>query len=257
MNEETDTQAERPRRNRLPRNRRRERILQMVRERDDAVDAVELAAQIGLHVTTVRFHLDALCDEGTIVRTRLNRPGAGRPRTGYRAVEERLDYRVLAEVLAMELGQTRDARARRAQHAGQTWASRLTTSRSAPPDRTEATSDAKADDALDRAAFGAAEVFKRMGFDPELTTVTDPTTQSSSDSAPMQERIIRLHACPIRDLARAHPEVGCQIHLGLLQGLLANSGAAGGGRKTSRRQVSAQLEPFVEPELCVARLVAE
>ena len=79
-------------------------------------------------VTTVRFHLDALCDEGAIVRTRMNRAGVGRPRTGYRAVEERLDYRVLAEVLAMELGQTMEERARRAQHAGQRWADRITVS---------------------------------------------------------------------------------------------------------------------------------
>jgi predicted ArsR family transcriptional regulator len=255
VNEETDTQAARPRRTRLPRNRRRERILQMVREHDGPVDAVELASQIGLHVTTVRFHLDALCDEGMIVRTRLHHPGAGRPRTGYLAVEERLDYRILAEVLAMELGQTVGTRARRAQHAGQQWATRLT-SQSAQPDRTEATPGADTDDALDRAAMRATEVFKRMGFDPELATTAEPTAHSSPNSAPTpgRERIIRLHACPVRDLARAHPEVGCQIHLGLLQGLLAKSGADSGRRKASRPEMSAQLQPFVEPELCLARL---
>ena len=78
----------------------------MVREHGGAIDAVELASRIKLHVTTVRFHLDALCDEGAIERTRMNRDGVGRPRTGYRAVEERLDYRILAEILAMELGET-------------------------------------------------------------------------------------------------------------------------------------------------------
>ena len=36
MNEETDTLAGRPRRDRLPRNRQRERLLQMVREHDGA-----------------------------------------------------------------------------------------------------------------------------------------------------------------------------------------------------------------------------
>ena len=78
----------------------------MVREHGGAIDAVELASRMKLHVTTVRFHLDALCDEGAIERTRMNRDGVGRPRTGYRAVEERLDYRILAEILAMELGET-------------------------------------------------------------------------------------------------------------------------------------------------------
>ena len=97
----------------------------MVREHRDAIDAVELASRIGLHVTTVRFHLDALCDEGAIERTRIYRDGVGRPRTGYRAVEERLDYRILAEILAMELGETAETRARRAQRAGRKWAGRI------------------------------------------------------------------------------------------------------------------------------------
>ena len=60
MSEETDGRAGRRRRDRLPRNWQcAERVLRMVREHDGAIDAVELAAQIGLHVTTVRFHLDA------------------------------------------------------------------------------------------------------------------------------------------------------------------------------------------------------
>ncbi len=97
----------------------------MVRAHGGAIDAVELASRIGLHVTTLRFHLDALCDEGAIERTRMNRAGVGRPRTGYRAVEERLDYRILAEILAMELGETTEARARRAQRVGVQWADRI------------------------------------------------------------------------------------------------------------------------------------
>ena len=121
MGEETDSGRCR-RRNRLPRNRQRERVLRIVREHGGAIDAVELASRMELHVTTVRFHLDALCDEGAIERTRMNRDGVGRPRTGYRAVEERLDYRILAEILAMELGETVETRARRAQRAGQKWA---------------------------------------------------------------------------------------------------------------------------------------
>ncbi|OBK20914.1 transcriptional regulator [Mycobacterium asiaticum] len=258
MNEETDTEAGRPKRNRLPRNRRRERILQMVREQDEAVDAVEIAAQIGLHVTTVRFHLDALCDEGMIVRSRLNLPGAGRPRTGYRAVEERLDYRILAEVLAMELGRTAEMRARRAQHAGQKWAARLVGSQNAQPDRTEATADKEADHALDLVTLRVNDVFQRMGFDSEVATSAEPTAHTSPGGGPTpaSERMIRLHACPVRDLARAHPDVGCALHLGLLQGLLANSGAGQGGREVSRGEISGHLDPLVEPELCVARLVA-
>jgi predicted ArsR family transcriptional regulator len=230
-----------------------------VRERDGAVDAVELATQIGLHVTTVRFHLDALCDEGVIVRTRVNLPGAGRPRTGYLAVEERLDYRILAELLAVELGQTVEVRARRAQRAGHKWAARVNASTETGADPAgPLRGDDDDDDALDRAALRTTDVFTRMGFAAELADAAHPPTPSSDTNAPTsaRERIIRLHACPVRDLARSHPEVGCAVHLGLLQGLLANASGPAGRRKTRHPPLSAHLEPFVEPELCLARLVA-
>jgi predicted ArsR family transcriptional regulator len=258
VDEETDSQAGGRRRDRLPRNRQRERVLQMVRAHGDAIDAVELASRIGLHVTTVRFHLDALCDEGAVERTRIYRDGVGRPRTGYSAVEERLDYRILAEILAMELGETTEARARRAQRAGQQWAGRIAGSQGEAAAAQDVPDTAEVGDPLDRGAVLATEVFNRMGFDPELAAESEPMASLSADSKQIvgRERVIRLRACPVRDLARAHPEVGCGIHLGLLQGLL-NHAAAAGGQPDSRKQgLSARLDPFVEPELCIARLNA-
>ena len=255
---ETDSKAGRSRRDRLPRNRQRERVLQMVRAHGDAIDAVELASRMGLHVTTVRFHLDALCDEGAIERTRMNRDGVGRPRTGYRAVEERLDYRILAEILAMELGETVQTRARRAQRVGVQWAGRIAGSQDEPVAGQHVADTAQARDPLDRGAVLATEVFDRMGFDPELAAESEPMASLSADSKQIvgRERVIRLRGCPVRDLARAHPEVGCGIHLGLLQGLLDHAAAAGGQPDTRTQGLSARLDPFVEPELCIARLHA-
>src|SRR6185312_70582 len=204
----------------------------MVREHGGAVDAVELASQTGLHVTTVRFHLDALCDDGAIKRTRLARSGAGRPRTGYVAVEERLDYRTLAEILAMELGQTTETRARRAQRAGQKWAASFAGPHDAETDR---------DRALEQAAVRATVAFTRMGFAPELAPNRSPSSPAG------KERTIRLHACPVRDLARSRPEVVCAMHQGLLQGIVRDAAA--------NPAISAHIEPLVEPELCLARLV--
>ena len=214
----------------------------MVREHAGAIDAVELASRLKLHVTTVRFHLDALCDEGAIERTRMNRDGVGRPRTGYRAVEERLDYRILAEILAMELGETVQTRARRAQRAGQQWAARIADSHGEPVAGQDGTDAAEVGDPLDRGAVLATEVFNRMGFDPELAAESEPSASLSADSEQVlgQERVIRLHACPVRDLARAHPEVGCGLHLGLLQGLLDHAAAAGGPARQRRRGLVGQ-----------------
>jgi predicted ArsR family transcriptional regulator len=259
VDEETDTAAgPRRRRNRLPRNRQRERVLRIVREHGGAIDAVELASRMNLHVTTVRFHLDALCDEGAIERTRMNRDGRGRPRTGYRAVAERLDYRILAEILAMELGETVETRARRAQRAGVQWAERIATSQPEAVGGQEGTDPAQAGDPLDRGAVLATEVFDRMGFDAELAAESEPSASLSADSEQVlgRERVIRLHACPVRDLARAHPEVGCGLHLGLLQGLVDHAAAGGGHADHEDAALSARLEPFVEPELCIARLAA-
>jgi predicted ArsR family transcriptional regulator len=226
-------------------------VLQLVREHDRAVDAAELASRTGLHVTTVRFHLDALCDDELIVRTRMKLPGRGRPRIGYLAVEEPLDYRVLAGVLAMELGQTVETRGRRAQHAGQKWAARIPDVDGWTAEPAAQTTTADDEDPLDRAALRAVAVFRRMGFAPELA---DPAKGGSKNR---REKTIRLQACPVRELALAHPEVGCGVHLGLLQGLLAHSDAAGSRRRASRPSVSAQLEPFVTPDLCLAKLVAD
>jgi predicted ArsR family transcriptional regulator len=258
MDEQLDAKGEAGRRDRLPRNRQRERVLQIVREHGSAIDAVELAARMQSHVTTARFHLDALCDEGAIERVRIHRAGVGRPRTGYRAIEERLNYQTLAEILAMELGPTVEKRARRAQRIGRQLADRIADSRGEAIAAQDVTGTADAEDSLDRGAALATEVFNRMGFDPELAAQSEPSAALSADSKKSigRERVIRLRACPVRDFARAHTEVGCGIHLGLLQGLLDHAGAGTGQPDPPDERLSARLDPFVEPDLCIARLNA-
>lgn len=239
MAEVTDRQHRHEQSQRWPRNRQRERVLALVRERETTIDAAELAELTGLHVTTARFHLDALCDDGTVERTRIKGTGVGRPKTGYAAVRGRLDYRMLTEVLAEELGATVEQRRARAEHAGRRWAERIV-----------ATDDADAADADERPAPAAdpsrrvaktVEVFERMGFGPE---------PAESGPAAGDAQAIRLHGCPVRDLARAHPEVSCAMHLGLLRGLLNPADG-------QDRPLGADLEPFVEPQLCVAKVVAQ
>jgi predicted ArsR family transcriptional regulator len=59
---------------------------------------------------------------------------------------------------------------------------------------------------------------------------------------------IKLRHCPFREIAEQHPEVVCSLHLGLMQGALAEVNAP----VTAER-----LEPFVRPSLCVAHLSAD
>lgn len=242
MHDQSDQRRGGNRSQRLPRNQQRERVLRLVGAAAGTVDASEIAEQMGLHVTTVRFHLDALCEDGSVARTRIKRDGVGRPRTGYVAVRDRLDYRSLAEILAMELGDTAAERRERAERAGRRWADRIMASDDgrADPDPVEATGTASqlsVDDRADR----IAATFERMGFGPEVIARTDADGR--------RECAIRLYACPVRDLARSHPEISCGMHLGLLRGLLEANGN-GGGQAT----LNAELEPFVEPEMCIAKV---
>lgn len=242
MDEHNEDEAGRP--HRAGSNRQRQRVLELVREHHEPVDAAELATLVGLHTTTVRFHLDALCAEGLVERSRLTRAGVGRPRTGYRAVRERLDYRILAEILALELGDTADKRRRRAEAAGRRWAERITDD--VPRDDAagqHAPARTTPKKAAEQRSAMITTMFERMGFGPELI----PVHKSSRGD----QRTIRLHSCPVRDLAREHPEVACALHRGLLQGLAGPAKSVG-----SAPGMQAELEPFVEPELCLATVIA-
>jgi predicted ArsR family transcriptional regulator len=56
---------------------------------------------------------------------------------------------------------------------------------------------------------------------------------------------IEMRRCPFAALAEEAPQVICTLHRGIVDGALA---AAGAGTQVE------QLDPFVEPGLCVARL---
>jgi predicted ArsR family transcriptional regulator len=75
-------------------------------------------------------------------------------------------------------------------------------------------------------------------------------SSATSDSFPElvqsgKRREIWLRHCPFREVAEAHRDVVCAVHLGLMQGALAEMRAP---------LTADRLEPFVEPSLCVARL---
>ena len=86
----------------------------------------------------------------------------------------------------------------------------------------------KPGEAVERLTATMAEI----GFAPEA--VTDGTQYQ-----------LRLRQCPFREVAENHQDVVCQLHLGLMQGALAQM----------RAPVTAdRLQPFAEPSLCIAYL---
>ncbi|MCW2859814.1 MAG: putative transcriptional regulator [Actinoallomurus sp.] len=194
-------------------------VLDHLRACPQPIDAHAVAAATGQHVTTVRFHLDVLIEAGLVTTSRQQPHGRGRPRTLYApAFRDRGTaggaYRELADVLAANFDTTAARRRRRAERAGADWAAQ----RLGPaPQATSSPAEAR------RRVTG---MFAEMGFDPE------PTSGGR----------VLLHDCPFRDTARAHPDVVCAAHQGLLSELLAHLDPA---------RPAPVLEPFALPGLCV------
>ncbi|AXK86260.1 transcriptional regulator [Nocardia farcinica] len=201
----------------------RRRLLAILRGASEPLDAQELARITGQHVTTVRFHLDVLTKESLVRQFQQPPRGRGRPRIGYRAVQRTLGYQELAQVLAEQLGPDSRSRSEAAVAAGRAWGAKL----DAEERRIETLADVR------EVTVG---LLSELGFAPER----DPSGEESD------QVVIRMTGCPLRDLARTHTDVVCGVHLGLIEEVLDRSGERGA--------VNVRLHPFVEPELCVARL---
>lgn len=190
----------------------------------EPLGAQALADETGLHLTTVRAHLDVLVEAGLVSAQPESRNAPGRPRLLYRATPggapaTGADYRLLAEVLTSYLAGTASEPATQALAAGKAWGHYLT---AGPPPYVEL--------APAEACARVVELFATLGFEPELAE---------------DGHQLLLRRCPFLDLAQRHPDVVCSLHLGLLQGALERLGAT----VTAER-----LEPFVEPSMCVAHL---
>ena len=203
----------------------RRRLLAILRGAGEPLDAQELARITGQHVTTVRFHLDVLTKESLVRQVQQPPRGRGRPRIGYTAVQRSVGYQDLAQVLADQLGADPRRRLDAAVTAGRAWGSRFEEA------------DHKIDGVADAKEL-TTTLMSELGFGPERDGTAD-----TDESA-----VIKMTACPLRELARTHSEVVCGVHLGLIREVLDRNGADGA--------VKASLHPFVEPELCVARLLA-
>ncbi|MHA6794510.1 helix-turn-helix transcriptional regulator [Pseudonocardia bannensis] len=207
----------------------RVQLLDALRAGEGALDARELAAACGLHVSTVRFHLEVLGEAGLVRSHTEPATRRGRPRLLYTPAstgdtgtpDQTGGYQLLAGVLAAHWADTPAERSRRAESAGRAVA---TTKRLAPPPSTVLT--------LEESVAQVSGMFAELGFEPDVTR----------DGEDLQ---IRLHTCPFRAVAAEHPDVVCSLHLGLLRGALTELRAPA---------TVSSLVPFVEPHLCVAHI---
>jgi predicted ArsR family transcriptional regulator len=222
----------------------RVQLVDALRASERPLTAGELASACGLHVSTARFHLEILGKAG-LVRSRPESTGRrGRPRLLYSPTTvggpgsstgpgAGGGYQLLATVLAANWGDTASERSQRAERAGRAAA----TAQHIAPYRAQTSVKAHSSVTALPMRESVAEVsgtFAELGFEPDVVP----------DGDGLQ---IRLHACPFHAVATQHPEVVCSVHLGLIRGALAELGGAA---------TAVSLEPFVEPHLCVARIVA-
>jgi len=206
---------------------RRRAVLDALRASQEPLGVTEVAERVGIHPNTVRFHLDALVAQGTVVRALEEPAGPGRPRRVHTA-HPGMDrggprsYHLLARILLSRLvsPESRAEAQAEAMETGRTWGRYLIGQ--APPFRR-----LTADEAVGRLTTMLAD----EGFAPE---------PPAGSGAPAR---VRLRHCPFLELAEEFGPVVCSVHLGLMQGALAEL----------RAPVAAtRLEPFVEPDVCLA-----
>jgi predicted ArsR family transcriptional regulator len=204
----------------------RARVLALLQDAGEPMTAAAAGARLGLHVNSVRFHLDGLAEDGLALRRHEERSTPGRPRmlyaaaTGAPGVTHR-SYRLLAEILTSLLTDQLPDPAASAEQAGHAWGRYL----SPPPEPFRPPAEPQALESLVRA-------LDNLGFDSRIA------------DEPGSLRLEISH-CPFLEVAEGHQDVVCSVHLGLIRGILAQTGAP----------VSADtLEPLVEPSRCVAHL---
>lgn len=209
-------------------------VLAALHAATEPLDVHGIAAAVGRHVNTIRFHLQRLVHAGLVERTPepTNRPG--RPRYRYRArahpasadspeTDDPARYRLLAELLSGLLATEVARPSEAALRAGRALGRQLVDPPSAagrPPDPSTAA------DLLVTTLDG-------VGF----------SSRVSGDGSGNHELVITR--CPYREMAVEHGDIVCSIHLGVLQGSLAAMRAP---------LVVEEFHPLVAPDRCLARL---
>ena len=162
--------------------------------------ANELAERLGLHTNTVRLHLERLREAGLVDVEPVHRGTVGRPQHVYSLAPgapgmgfDPPSYTLLAGLLAT-LAERVGAEADDAAAAGRSWgveAGRRTRSRSC--------------------VKALAAEMDRLGFDPAIGAKRDLVE-------------LGFMHCPFRELAEAYPELVCNLHRGICEGVVDEMG---------------------------------
>ncbi|GAB09637.1 hypothetical protein GOARA_044_00110 [Gordonia araii NBRC 100433] len=177
--------------------RQRDHVLATVEAAAEPVDASYVADTLDVHVSTARFHLNKLIDEGLVEAVALPATTVGRPRTGYSSTVAKPDVRLVA-LLVETLGDDEESRRRAAVEIGRRWADPIT--------------EEPGDEIPDPVTTAEAALAK-LGF------------VVRSAASVFGEHELSICSCPLRDITRADPAVSQAIVEGALRQALAASPA--------------------------------
>lgn len=246
-------------------------VLRLLSADTEPVTVGRLAEQLGQHPNTVREHLDALVADGRVERVRATPTGRGRPAWLYQAVVDTElgdfegvgtnefgdgpEYASLAIALIDQVASESPDPLEVSRNAGERWGRSLISA----PLRSDA---ADPDDDTGASTAGPSPVANDQGEPVEATANGPTTTAPDQDEAadvvlgmlselrftPQrtdEKGVYRLTTCPLLDAARRNPEVVCQVHLGIVRGVLEELGAD---------PDAAELTAFAEPGACLLTL---
>lgn len=181
----------------------RQKVLGLLKNAAEPVDAQQVADALQIHITTARFHLTTLEEQGVIRRGSATKAGrAGRPRLTYE-LAPRFDYADIVSLFAEHLGGTAQEREQRALRIGADLAHRVRLARERP----EATIADMVVATLNELGFQVRSVLNSFG---EVT--------------------VQICTCPLAEVASSAPEVVRGIQQGLIQEVVNHNADAVGAR---------------------------
>ncbi|NLG45208.1 hypothetical protein [Gordonia sp. (in: high G+C Gram-positive bacteria)] len=182
--------------------RSRDRARALLADSAEGLDAHQVAEALDVHVTTARFHLNNLVDEGAAISETLRPDGVGRPRVLYRLVPAPPSDELL-HLLLRQLGGTEAEREQLASLAGRAWAQ----SHAGPA----ATFD---DGSVPDPVVVIETLLTRLGF-----RITDVVSAFGS------HRVL-LCSCPLQTIAARNPEIAHGVVRGAIAYALGQASQA-------------------------------
>jgi predicted ArsR family transcriptional regulator len=213
----------------------RRRLLQVIARRPASSPPTvgDLVATVGGHPNTTRHHLRVLLAAGLVLEEHAPpQGGRGRPAARYAVTRAGRDavapnaggaaaeeYVALAAAFAERLAERDGDPGADARAIGQAWGVGLAGRQEADQPQDGSPGER------------VVALLDRLGFSPD----TEPALEGASGTT------VLLRTCPLLDAARRHPEVVCQVHLGLVAGALEAHHEPSDGL---------QLVPFSRPGAC-------